>query len=99
MPPICPMTVGMAVEMTAVSRLTRKVATNRAIVTRRRAGTHMTLAGWRAGVRRGPIVRPLGGARPDATHVAWCPGARVGARSWFRRSGRGPRYGQRVLLA
>src|SRR5438067_1307998 len=33
------MTVGIAVEITAVSRLTRNVATNRAIVTRRRPDT------------------------------------------------------------
>src|SRR4051795_5707547 len=63
MPPICPMTVGIAVAMTAVSRLTRKVATKRAMVTRRRADTHRPyrVGGLACGVVQS---RALGGVRP-----------------------------------
>src|SRR6267378_1580269 len=68
MPPIWPMTVGIAVEMTAVSRLTRKVATNKAMVTRRRAGTSRP---YRVGGLACRVVKspPLGDVRPVIRRV------------------------------
>src|SRR4051794_28219032 len=64
MPPIWPMTVGIAVEMTAVSRLTRKVATKSARVTSRRPCTSKTLTGSRG--RASPCsMAGLGGQMPS----------------------------------
>src|SRR5918911_335190 len=62
MPPIWPMTVGMAVETTDASSDTRNVATNRASVTRRRSDTTTRYPAGRPASRIAGTTRGSGGS-------------------------------------